>query len=173
MSVTRSHGIGALRGATMMVAQKKGSTMLDNQGFQTDPMNMRIAEGTPVLDVNGDKVGEVASNGVQSTALIVKKGLLFTKEVYVPLSIITGQDADGVHLSMEKSEIKHQNWDMPPIADNSTNAGVDNPMTGGVAGAGLNDMPPGGAYGAMPEQQRNAEGYLGTEYPEEDPRQMP
>ncbi len=148
----------------MTEAQKKGNTMLDNQGFQTDPMNMQIAEGTPVLDVNGDKVGEVASNGVQSTALIVKKGLLFTKEVYVPLSTITGQDADGVHLSMEKSEIKHMNWDMPPI---------DNPISGGVAGSGLNDMPPGAAYGAMPEQQREMEGYTGSEYPEEDPRQMP
>lgn len=138
--------------------------MLDNQGYQTDPTNLRIAEGTPVLDSKGDKVGEVASNGVQSTALIVKKGLLFTKEVYVPLSLITGQDADGVHLSMEKSDIKNQNWDMPPI---------DNPMSGGMAGAGLNDMPPGSAYGAMPQQQRDMEGYTGSEYPEEDPRQMP
>lgn len=152
--------------------------MLDNQGFRDrDRMSLQITEGTPVLDANGDKVGEVATDGVQSTALIVKKGLLFTKEVYVPLSLISGTDADGVHLTLQKSEISHQNWEMPPAqdpqADYLADSPVDNPMRGGVVGTGLNDMAPGADYGARPQQQRDMEGYMGSDLPEEDQGRLP
>lgn len=53
--------------------------MLDDQIVQGNLANQRIAEGTSVYDVNGDKVGEVNNRGLQRNALMVQKGLLFPR----------------------------------------------------------------------------------------------
>ena len=96
------------------IVYEKGRTMLDNQGYQNIPADQQILEGTLVFDVNGDKVGEVSDRGLQRNALIVHKGLIFPKDLYVPLSAIRGRNADGVFLNVAKGDINSQNWDQPP-----------------------------------------------------------
>ncbi|HZC05784.1 MAG TPA: DUF2382 domain-containing protein [Ktedonobacterales bacterium] len=124
--------------------------MLDNQGLQGNFADQQIMEGTPVYDVNGDKVGEVSDRGLQRKALIVHKGLIFTKDLYVPLSAIRGQDADGVYLNLAKDDIKSQNWDQPPTEStgaapgfmtNSTATGAASTTTSTAnTGATVNDV---------------------------------
>lgn len=88
--------------------------MLDNQGQLGDFADQQIMEGAPVYDVNGDKVGEVSDRGLQRHALIVHKGIVFPKDLYIPLSAIRGRNADGVYLSVAKDDINSHNWDQPP-----------------------------------------------------------
>lgn len=123
--------------------------MFENQEYRGDTEQSPIMDGTPVYDSNGDKVGEVAEHGMQRTALIVKKGMLFTTEVYVPLAMIQRRDTGGVYLSLAKSEMSHQNWTMPPIEENT------NPTTSGIVGAGLHDTVPGAAAGVLPPRDES------------------
>ena len=88
--------------------------MLDNQGYQGNLADQQIMEGTPVYDVNGDKIGDVNDRGLQRNALIVHKGIFFPKELYIPISAIRGRDADGVYLNVAKDDIGSRNWDTPP-----------------------------------------------------------
>jgi uncharacterized protein (TIGR02271 family) len=113
---------------------EKGRIMLDNQGYQNIPADQQILEGTPVYDVNGDKVGEVSDRGLQRNALIVHKGLIFPKELYVPLSAIRGRNADGIFLNVAKGDINSQNWDQPPTDTVDTTNRMTN-TSGAVAGA--------------------------------------
>ena len=88
-----------------------------NQGMTNDTMGQQFVEGTPVFDAGGEKVGTVSEHNVQGGYLVVHKGWLFPKDVYVPLNIIQSNNADGVYLSMYKDDLKNQNWDNPPIGD--------------------------------------------------------
>ena len=104
--------------------------MLDNQGYQGDFLDQQIMAGTPVYDVHGDKVGEVSSIGQMRSALVVQKGFFFPKDLFIPLSAISGRKADGVYLNLTKSDINSQEWDKPPtdamtgMAGSTTMAGA-------------------------------------------------
>lgn len=118
--------------------------MLGNQDFQGDLANQSILEGTPVYDVNGDKVGEVSDRGLQRNALMVHKGLIFPKELYVPLNAIRGRDANGVYLNVAKGDINSQNWDQPPTETTATTGMAANRMSDtantATAGTAANDV---------------------------------
>jgi len=73
-----------------------------------------FAEGTPVFDVNGDKVGSVSENATQGDFFIVRKGLIFTHDLYIPLNAVARSDMDGVYLNVGKDQIERQGWDQPP-----------------------------------------------------------
>ena len=75
-----------------------------------------FAEGTPVFDVNGDKVGSVSENATQGEYFIVRKGLIFTHDLYIPLNAVARSDIDGVYLNVGKDQIERQGWDQPPAA---------------------------------------------------------
>lgn len=105
--------------------------MLDNQSFQGDFADQQIMAGTPVYDVNGDKVGEVSAPGVSRNALVVQKGFFFPKDLYIPFSAISGRNSDGVYLNLAKSDINSQEWDKPPT--DVTSATSDAAMTTGPA----------------------------------------
>jgi len=75
-----------------------------------------FAEGTPVFDVNGDKVGSVAENATQGDYFVVRKGLIFTHDLYIPLNAVARSDMDGVYLNVSKDQIQSQGWDQPPAA---------------------------------------------------------
>lgn len=84
--------------------------------------------------MNNSKVGEVSDRGLQRNALIVHKGLIFTKELYVPLSAIRGRNADGIYLNVAKDEINSQNWDQPPADTTGAMSGsMTNAMATGAA----------------------------------------
>jgi uncharacterized protein (TIGR02271 family) len=75
-----------------------------------------FAEGTPVFDVNGDKVGSVAENATQGDYFVVRKGLIFTHDLYIPLNAVARSDMDVVYLNVSKDQIQSQGWDQPPAA---------------------------------------------------------
>jgi uncharacterized protein (TIGR02271 family) len=62
----------------------------------------------------GDKVGTAIEQNEQGGYLVVEKGLLFIKDVYVPLSAISRVDNQGVYLNLTKEDLKRQNWETPP-----------------------------------------------------------
>lgn len=74
-----------------------------------------IVEDTAVYDVNGDKVGEVSDHGMVAGTLVVRQGLFFPTELYIPLDAIRAHDAESVRLSVTKDEIRLRHWDQAPM----------------------------------------------------------
>lgn len=102
--------------------------MLNNPADQNANMYGadEIVPGTPVYDIDGSKVGEVTRHDMQGGYLDVKKGLIFTRDVYIPLSAIGQRTTDGIYLNMPKDELRSQNWDTPPNDTQPLNTGVVN-----------------------------------------------
>ena len=78
----------------------------------------RIEPGTNVYDSYGDKVGDVSEVG--SNYVLVQKGWLFTRDIYIPLSAVTGVDPDGVRLNVTKDQVENMGWDTIPAEDTAT-----------------------------------------------------
>lgn len=74
-------------------------------------MGRHFTEGTPVYDVNGDKVGAVSEQAVQGDNLVLQKGLIFPHDYYVPLRAVSSADADGIHLNVTKDDVTNQTFD--------------------------------------------------------------
>jgi hypothetical protein len=72
--------------------------------------------GTLVFGSDGEEIGEISSVGPDYVQ--IKKGLLFRKEIYIPLTAITGAalGGDGVTISLTKDEIESGDWSQPPAA---------------------------------------------------------
>ncbi|HEV2403932.1 MAG TPA: PRC and DUF2382 domain-containing protein [Ktedonobacterales bacterium] len=85
-----------------------------------------IVPGTPVYDIDGSKVGEVTRYDMQGGYLDIKKGLIFTRDVYIPLSAIGQRTTDGIYLNMPKDELRNQNWDTPPSETQPLDTGMVN-----------------------------------------------
>ena len=83
--------------------------MYNDQGSNQTAANQQFEKGTPVYDVNGDKVGAVSEHGVQDGSLVVHHGL-FRDDVYIPLSVITSNTPDGVTLSVSKEDVLEGRW---------------------------------------------------------------
>ncbi len=77
----------------------------------------QVAEGTPVYDSNGEKVGHVSKAIMQGTNLIVHKGLIFPKDRYVPFSVIRSADSHGVYLNITKDDLQHERYTAPSATD--------------------------------------------------------
>jgi hypothetical protein len=71
-----------------------------------------IELGTTVYGSDGEKVGDVAE--IQSDYIVIEKGFIFTKDLYIPVATIASQDADGVRLSITKDEVENRDWSTPP-----------------------------------------------------------
>ena len=78
--------------------------------------NASIAPGTDVYDVNGDKVGSVQQFMPQANCLLVEKGMLFKKDVYIPISAIASTGVDGVRINLSKDDLKNDRYASPPTA---------------------------------------------------------
>jgi len=78
----------------------------------------RIQQGWNVYGSDGDKVGDVAEVG--SNYVLVQKGWLFTRDIYIPLSAIAAVEVDRVYLSMSKDQIEAMDWDTVPTEDATT-----------------------------------------------------
>jgi uncharacterized protein (TIGR02271 family) len=77
----------------------------------------QIQPGWTALDRANEKIGEVEDVG--SGYLLVSKGLIFVKDVYIPTDFISEVDPDdaSVHIDVDKSQIDSQGWDQPPLGD--------------------------------------------------------
>ncbi len=80
-----------------------------------DPRQAPIAPGTDVYDINGDKVGSVEQFNPEAGYLMVQKGLLFIKDLYIPTNAIERITTDGVRLSLSKDELKEDRYTAPPM----------------------------------------------------------
>ena len=72
----------------------------------------QIETGTSVYGRDGEKIGEVA--GTADSYFIIEKGFIFTTDVYVPMSAVSGVDGDGVRLSLTKQEVENEDWSSMP-----------------------------------------------------------
>ena len=73
-----------------------------------------IGRGWAVYDTNDEKIGDVADVG--TSYLLVQKGLIFIKDVYVPMSAVSRTDAanGAVYVNAQKDSIDSMGWDAPP-----------------------------------------------------------
>ncbi len=126
-----------------MTKSRKDKDMLDNRGMDPNLTGLQFIEGTPVYDINGDKVGEVSEHGVQAGRLVIHKGLFFPKDIYVPLSAMRGADANGVYLNLSKEDINNRDWDNPGAAttDATTASDIAPANTGRWADTGTSTGP--------------------------------
>lgn len=85
----------------------------------------QLVEGMPVYDMNGDKVGTISEHNPQPGCLVIHKGILFPKDLYIPLNAIQRSDADGVYLSLAKDDLSDDRYSNPPdTAAGYTTAGT-------------------------------------------------
>jgi uncharacterized protein (TIGR02271 family) len=118
--------------------------MFDNRGIAGETIDQQFLEGTPVFDAAGEKVGTVSEHNVQGGYLVVHKGWLFPKDLYVPLNVVERADADGVYVQVYKDDMSSRGWDNPPRSATYDNASVAGATTyesttmrgAGTAGAG-------------------------------------
>jgi hypothetical protein len=73
--------------------------------------------GTLVFSSDGEEIGEITE--VQGDFFHVKKGMIFRKEVYLPLSSIVGTalGGDGIQVNLTRDEIESGDWSEPPATD--------------------------------------------------------
>ena len=71
-----------------------------------------IQPGWDVIGSDGSKVGDVAE--VAPNYLLVTKGTIFVKDIYIPTSAIESLDDGRVHLNVPKDGIEDLGWDEPP-----------------------------------------------------------
>ena len=91
--------------------------------------------GTLVFSSDGEEIGEITE--IHPEYVHVKKGLIFRKEVYVPLSAIVGTalGGDGVQVNLTKAELESGDWDQPPVS-----SGTEGTADVGVGAAEHNTM---------------------------------
>jgi len=78
----------------------------------------RIQQGWNVYGIDGGKVGDVSEVG--TNYVLVQKGWLFTRDIYIPLSAIASVEDDGVLLNLSKDQIETMDWDTVPTGETST-----------------------------------------------------
>lgn len=73
-----------------------------------------IQAGWGAYDQAGDRIGDIEEVGPDY--VLVTKGLIFVKDIYIPTNAITEVDADGgaVHVDVMKDSIGDRGWDQPP-----------------------------------------------------------
>jgi hypothetical protein len=81
--------------------------------------------GTLVFGSDGEEIGEVTET--HPSYMKLKKGMLFRKEVYLPLTAITGTalGGDGVTINLTKEEIDEGDWSSPPATGEETSPDAD------------------------------------------------
>ena len=97
----------------------------DTYGRDTNQYPPQFAQGTPVYDVDGDKVGTVADVDPQNNGLIIQKGLFFPKDFTVPMSVVARADADGIYLNVSKDEVTSGNLPTPDASGEYDEDDVD------------------------------------------------
>jgi uncharacterized protein (TIGR02271 family) len=74
----------------------------------------QVTAGTSVYDSNGDKVGNVVEYDSQAGYMVVEKGWLFHTDLYVPLTLISTTDDQGIYLKISKDDLKADQYTSPP-----------------------------------------------------------
>ena len=89
----------------------------------------QFVAGATVYDTAGAKVGTLRAYNPQGGYLLVEKGWLFSKDLYIPLAAVQGTDAAGdVHLGLRKDDLQGDRYAIPPV-EGPTVAGDDGQST--------------------------------------------
>jgi uncharacterized protein (TIGR02271 family) len=91
--------------------------------FNTRTTNIDPRQIQPDYDVysaDGEDLGDVQE--VRDGYLVVKKGMLFQHELYIPFSAITRVEPDSVHLQVTRDQVANQGWDQMPRRDAGASA---------------------------------------------------
>lgn len=105
-----------------------------------------IQHGMDVYGSDGDKVGDVSEVG--PNYVLVTKGFLFTKDIYIPTSAITGIEQDRVYLNVTKDQVNDMGWDQPPMGDMSGTGTATGTGTAMGTGTGMTSSSTDASYGA-------------------------
>jgi len=81
-----------------------------------------IQAGWNVYGSDDAKVGDVAEVG--PNYLLVQKGWLFTRDIYVPMSAIASIEEDNIRLNVTKDDVASMGWDTIPTEDATTAYGT-------------------------------------------------
>jgi hypothetical protein len=65
-----------------------------------------------VISSDQKEIGHIAD--VYEDSFLVRKGILFTSDRYIPYSAIANAENDRVQLTMEAAEVKDKEWTMRP-----------------------------------------------------------
>jgi uncharacterized protein (TIGR02271 family) len=85
-------------------------------------MDQQFIEGEPVFDAAGDKIGAIHEYNAQEGYIVVQKGWLFPKDLYIPVDTVQRNDAEGIYLSLHKDDLDQHAYDEPPAAGSYTRA---------------------------------------------------
>jgi hypothetical protein len=90
----------------------------------------RFVVSATVYDTAGAKVGTLRAYNPQGGYLLVEKGLLFPKDLYIPLAAVQGTDATGaVHLGLRKDDLQDVRYTIPPVGGPTVTEGDGQSMT--------------------------------------------
>jgi len=85
-------------------------------------MGTQFIAGESVFDVAGEKIGSVSEESVHGRYLVVQKGWLFPKDIYIPLNAVERNDAEGVYVSLHKDDLSSSQYENPPADIDGTAA---------------------------------------------------
>ena len=91
--------------------------------MQNTILRTPIELGTTVYGSDGQKIGDVAE--IQPHWFVIEKGIIFTKDLYFPMSTIEGEHDNGVRLNMTKAEVENADWSTPPVVERDDAIDVD------------------------------------------------
>jgi hypothetical protein len=73
---------------------------------------LEFPRGTEVYAAHGDKIGDVQHVGPDY--VVVEKGIIFHKDLYVPKTAIASFDGEKLYLSVAKQDATLRGWEMKP-----------------------------------------------------------
>ncbi len=80
----------------------------------TSQNNQQFAEGMTVYDVENSKVGTIYENDADQGYIVVQKGFLFPKDIYIPVNAIQNANQDGIYLSLHKNDLNGEQYGQAP-----------------------------------------------------------
>ena len=71
--------------------------------------------GDSVYDATGIKIGTVILQNFADGYLIVRRGIFFPREIYVPLVAVAASKEREVHLRYSREMLLDLDWSAPPV----------------------------------------------------------
>lgn len=98
----------------------------DRDALNQGGRNLSITPGMNVYDANGDKVGSVQEYSPQANLMVVEKGFIFTRDLFIPISAISRSSADELYLNLTKDDLKDERFAFPPTSTEEYTSGMVN-----------------------------------------------
>lgn len=110
--------------AVAVIKRPEDRVMMDQRSFDTTA-SWQVTDGMTVYASDGQKLGTVRNYAPSTGYIDARKGWLFTKDFYVPLSDIDTVTEAGVTLKLTMDALSDERYNVPPV---STSA-IQDPVT--------------------------------------------